>query len=375
MHDNPDSVPLSTAEKLARLRLIRSENVGPVTFRQLIARYGSAVDALDALPELARRGGLRRPIRICPRAEAEREIGLAEGLGMTPLYWGDRAYPRPLAHIEDAPAVLFALGHIHLLDKPMVAVIGARNASAAGRKLAGTIARDLGLAGYVVVSGLARGIDAAAHAATVATGTVAVLAGGADVIYPKENVEIYESIVKEGVVLSEMPPGTEPQARHFPRRNRIISGLSLGVLVVEANPRSGSLITARYALDQGREVFAVPGSPLDPRARGANRLLKDGAALIEDAGDIIEILRSQQERRIEEPDRLAVQVAPLEPPPGEDLDRARHQIRELLSLTPTAIDDLIRQTGLAPATVLTVMLELELAGLAERHPGGRVALV
>lgn len=321
--------PLSAAEKLARLRLIRSENVGPVTFRQLIARYGSAEEAVDMLPELARRGGRKRPIKVCSRAAAEREMADARKKAMTLLVWGDPAYPLPLAQIEDAPAILFQKGHAHLLEQPMVAMVGARNASSVGRKLAGTIARDLGAAGYVVVSGLARGIDGAAHAAAVPTGTVAVLAGGADVVYPRENETLYDQVVAEGAVMAEMPPGTVPQARHFPRRNRIISGLSLGVLVVEANPRSGSLITARYALDQGREVFAVPGSPLDPRARGANSLLKQGGVLVESAADIIDVLDAQKDRRIEETGRDSAPPL-LEPPPGEDLDVARASIQELL---------------------------------------------
>ena len=366
--------PLSSAEKLARLRLIRSENVGPVTFRQLIARFGSAAEAIDLLPELARRGGRKRPIRVCSQAAAERELAEARKKGMDALFFGDIAYPRPLAQIEDAPAVLFLKGHAHLLDRPMVAIVGARNASAIGRKLAGTIARDLGQAGYSVVSGLARGIDGATHAASVGTGTVAVLAGGADVIYPRENETLYHQIMESGAVLAEMPPGTVPQARHFPRRNRIISGLSLGVLVVEANPRSGSLITARYALDQGREVFAVPGSPLDPRAKGTNSLLKQGGTLVESAEDVIDVLEAQKDLRVEETGGQA-SAPPLEVPPGEDMDSARRNVQELLSPTPTAIDDLIRETGLAPATVMTILLEMELAGTAERHPGGRVALV
>jgi DNA processing protein len=355
------------------LRLIRSENVGPVTFRQLIARFGNARDAIDMLPELARRGGRKRPIKVCSLSTAERELAEARKKGMTPLYWGDADYPLPLAQTEDAPAVLFLKGHAHLLDRPMVAMVGARNASALGRKLAGTIARDLGQAGYIVVSGLARGIDGAAHAAAIKSGTVAILAGGADVIYPRENETLYGQMVESGAVLAEMPPGTVPQARHFPRRNRIISGLALGTLVVEANPRSGSLITARYALDQGREVFAVPGSPLDPRARGANSLLKQGGTLVETARDIIDVLEAQKEPWLQETGAQAA-PAPLEPPPGEDMDRARAVVQELLSPAPTGIDDLIRETGLAPATVMTILLELELAGTAERHPGGRVAL-
>ena len=365
--------PLSSAEKLARLRLIRSENVGPVTFRQLLTRFGSAAEAIDMLPELARRGGRKRPIKVCTRTAAERELAEARKKGMDALFFGDIVYPRPLAQIEDAPAVLFLKGHAHLLDRPMVAMVGARNASAIGRKLAGTIARDLGQAGYIVVSGLARGIDGAAHAASIGTGTVAVLAGGADVVYPRENETLYHQIMEGGAVLAEMPPGTVPQARHFPRRNRIISGLSLGVLVVEANPRSGSLITARYALDQGREVFAVPGSPLDPRAKGANSLLKQGGTLVESAEDIIDVLEAQKELWAEETGGQA-STPPLEPPSGEDMDSARRSVQELLSPTPTALDDLIRESGLAPATVMTILLEMELAGTADRHPGGRVAL-
>lgn len=371
-----DAPPPTTTddERLARVRLIRSENVGPVTFRHLLARFGSAGRAIAALPDLARAGGSKRPIAICPKAAAEKELAAAKRAGAIPLYWGDSDYPALLAAIEDPPPVLFAKGHTHLLTKPMVAVVGARNASAAGRRMAASLAADLGAAGYVIVSGLARGIDGVAHAAAMKTGTIAVVAGGIDVVYPKEHQALYDELTAAGLIVAEAAIGTEPQARHFPRRNRIISGLSLGVVVVEASLRSGSLITARLAADQGREVLAVPGSPLDPRAQGANRLIKDGAALIETAEDALHVLKALEERQIKEPGPSWL------PPPTlaaaeDEIALARAALQDLLSPTPTQIDELIRAAGLSPGAVLTVLLELELAGHIERQPGNRVALL
>ena len=278
---------LNPAERLDWLRLIRSENVGPITFYQLLARFGSAEAALAALPEVARRGGRSRPLAIGSRAAAERELAALAQAGGRLLAWGEPEYPQALAAVDDAPPLISVKGSTHLLARRAVAVVGARNASANGRRFARDIALQLGQNGLLVVSGLARGIDAAAHVGALPTGTAAVLAGGIDKVYPEENRALHDEIAERGVLLAELPVGTEPQARHFPRRNRIISGASLGVLVVEAATRSGSLITARFALEQGREVFAVPGSPLDPRCHGTNDLIRNGATLVEGAGDIL----------------------------------------------------------------------------------------
>ncbi len=364
---------LSDAEKLDWIRLARSEGVGPVTFFHLVRFYGGAAKALAALPELARRSGRKAPIRLGSEKDAERELAAVRRAGAELLGWLEPAYPVPLAAIEDAPPLMTARGNIALLSRRNVAVVGARNASANGRAFAERIARDLGTAGFVVASGLARGIDAAAHKGALATGTVAVLAGGIDVCYPPEHRALYDAIAEQGALVAELPPGTEPLARHFPRRNRIISGLSEGIVVVEAALRSGSLITARLAGEQGREVFAVPGSPLDPRCHGSNNLIRQGAALTENAEDVV---RGLGDRRVAaapaavlaEPD-----LAPLAPPAEADSDKARALLIEHLSPSPTAVDELVRQTELPPALVASALLELELAGRIERHPGNRVA--
>ena len=366
---------LNEAERLAWLRLIRTPNVGPITFHQLIARFGSAKQALNALPELARRGGRSKPLKICPAPVAERELAASERIGADVLFHGGPGYPAALAACEDAPPVLFALGHAHLLDKPAVAVVGARNASAAGVRFAREIAGALGARGLIVVSGLARGIDAAAHDGALTSGTIAVQAGGIDVIYPSENAELYAQIRDLGLLVSEISPGVQPQARHFPRRNRLISGTALGVLVVEAAPRSGSLITARLALEQGREVFAVPGSPLDPRARGANNLIRQGAILTESADDVFAALEETLRTPLKEP-RGSAMTHPMLAVPGEaELDAGRRRIAAMLSPTPVGVDELVRQCELTPAVVLTILLELELAGRLDRHPGNKVSLL
>lgn len=368
---------LSSTERLDRLRLARSENVGPVTFHQLLARYGSASDALNALPELAARGGRKRAIRIATKAAAERETDALEKVGGRFLIWGDPEFPALLAAVDPAPPVIAVRGHPHILTEQALAMVGARNASASGTRLAGTLARDLGKAGFVIVSGLARGIDAAAHRAALDTGTAAVLGGGLDIIYPEQNADIYEAIGDRGVLVSEMPLGTQPQARHFPRRNRLISGLARAVIVVEAALRSGSLITARFAAEQNREVLAVPGSPLDPRARGANGLIKQGAALIENADDVLMALELQsapQGTPMAEPDTPDYRSVDG-PPPAEPDDADRQRIVECLSVTPTEIDEIVRQTGLSVATVKIVVLELDLAGRIERDLGQKVSLI
>jgi DNA processing protein len=286
-----DGIRLTDEDRLDWLRLIRSENVGPRTFRALLNQFGSAQAALAALPNLARRGGASGPASICARADAERELKAARSAGVSFVAQGEPGYPWRLGMIDDPPPLIAVRGHLAVLERPMIAVVGARNASAAGIKLAGRLARELGEAGLAVVSGLARGIDAAAHRASLATGTIAVLAGGHNCIYPPENVELAGAILAQGAALSEMPLDQEPRAHDFPRRNRLISGLAVGVVVIEAARRSGSLITTRLALEQGREVFAVPGSPLDPRAEGCNSLLKQGATMVTEVEDVIAVLR------------------------------------------------------------------------------------
>jgi DNA processing protein len=363
---------LTEAEKLDWLRLLRCEGVGPVTFFHLVRFYGSAAKALEALPELARRSGRKQAIRIATRAEAEREIVATTRAGAQFLAWLEPDYPMPLAAIEDAPPLITIRGDASQVSRRCIGVVGARNASANGRAFAESLARDLGQAGFVIVSGLARGIDAAAHKGGLTTGTVAALAGGIDVCYPPEHRALYDAIAEHGALIAELPPGTEPLARHFPRRNRIISGLAEGVVIVEAALRSGSLITARLAADQGREVFAVPGSPLDPRCHGSNNLIRHGAALTENADDV---LRGLGEQRVER--KIAALGEPaLDPLPAlaeSDAEKARALVFEHLSPSPTPVDQLVRQTELPPAAVASILLELELAGRIERHPGNRVA--
>ena len=366
---------LEDAELLDWLRLIRSENVGPINFRRLLELYGGAGPALDALPELARRAGRARPIRIGTREAAARELAAIERLGGRAVALCEPDYPVPLAAIDDAPPVLFTLGDIGLLDRSCVAMVGARNASASGRRLARDLAGELGARGLVVASGLARGIDAAAHGGALGGGTIAALAGGLDVVYPPENEQLHRDIAERGLIVTEVPPGTVPTARHFPRRNRLISGLSLGVLVVEAALRSGSLITARCALEQGREVFAVPGSPLDPRARGCNHLLRQGAVLVESAEDVVQSLAGMAPHcgpARQPPAAEAEAAAPL--PSDGEIESVRRRIEALLGVAPVTVVEMIRQSHLSPAAVNMALMELELAGRAERQPGNRYAL-
>jgi DNA processing protein len=366
-------IRLNDEQRLDWLRLIRSENVGPRTFRALLNHYGGARAALDAIPDLARRGGAMRPIRVASADEAERELLAARRLGINLVALGEPEYPRGLQATDDAPPLLAVRGRLAMLAEPAVAMVGSRNASAAGMTIAERLARDLGEAGLIVVSGLARGIDAAAHRGSLARGTVAVLAGGHDRPYPPEHVDLLAAIVEHGAAVSEMPLGWTPRGRDFPRRNRLIAGLVFGVVVVEAARRSGSLITARRALDYGREVFAVPGSPLDPRAEGTNELLKQGATLVSSAQDVIAALSPLIERPPERPmEEPSLAVLPIAVPPDGD---ARQGITALLGPTPVAIDDLIRWSGAPTPVVLTALLELELAGRLARQAGGRVALL
>ncbi|WP_371422779.1 DNA-processing protein DprA [Tardiphaga sp.] len=362
---------LSDAQRLDWLRLIRSDNVGPRTFRSLINHFGSASVALERLPDLARRGGAARAGRICSADEAQREIDLGRKMGIMLVAPGEPGYLLRLAGIDDAPPLLGIRGKADALMRPMIAIVGSRNASGAGLKFAERLARDLGDAGFVIVSGLARGIDQAAHRASATSGTVAVLAGGHDKIYPPEHEDLLFALLDNGGAISEMPLGHVPRARDFPRRNRLISGAALGVVVIEAAHRSGSLITARMAAEQGREVFAVPGSPLDPRAAGTNDLIKQGAALVTEATDVINAVAPIMERPIELPSREPDDISSFDEP--DHSDRAR--VVALLGPSPVGIDDLIRLAGTSASTVRIVLLELELAGRLERHGGGLVSMI
>ncbi len=363
---------LSDAQRLAWLRLIRSENVGPATFRSLVNHFGSAQAALDALPDLARRGGARR-IRIASQSEALAELAAAEKAGVTLIALGEPGYPPALQAVDAPPPLLAVRGAPAVLERPAIAIVGARNASTAGRLMAERIARGCGEAGVVIVSGLARGIDAAAHNAALATGTVAVLAGGLDRIYPPEHEGLLADIVaRGGAAISEMPMGWTARAHDFPRRNRIISGCSLAVVVVEAARRSGSLHTARFAGEQGRVVLAVPGSPLDPRAEGCNDLIRDGAILARNAADVLEAASPMAGDHVPAgPVNEDAAPAPL-PPVADD---SRAVVIAALGPTPTAVDALVRHTGLPQAIVMVILLELEVAGRLERHGGNRVSLI
>ncbi|HEY3951277.1 DNA-processing protein DprA [Phenylobacterium sp.] len=355
---------LSDAERRDWLRLARTENVGPVTFDQLVRRFGSATRALEALPDLARRGG--RAIRLADGAVVEKELADGAALGARLIAACEPAFPQTLAALDPPPPVIWARGRLEMLARPGVAVVGARVASAAGQRFARGLAADLGRAGHVVVSGMARGIDAAAHEGSLPTGAVAVLAGGVDDIYPPEHAALYARIVEAGCVVSENEPGRAAVARDFPRRNRIIAGLSRAVVVVEAEFRSGSLITARLAAEQGREVLAVPGSPLDPRAKGTNDLIRQGAAICEGADDVLRALEGL--RNLREPDRE------YGAHPGSDPDDAlREAVAALLSPTPVSRDELVRATGAPAPLVFAALTELALAGRCELLPGGMVS--
>jgi DNA processing protein len=371
---------LDPQERLDWLRLCRTETIGPVSFFAMLRRFGSARAALDMLPQLARRSERSKIVTAVTRAEAEAELTAIHKVGAQILCWGEPLYPNALAAIDDAPPVLIVLGRTELLQKPMVSVVGARNASANGRRFSRDLAASLGRAGVVVVSGLARGIDAAAHLGALETGSVAVVAGGVDIVYPQENHGLHDALTSRGVIVGELPLGTEPQARHFPRRNRIISGMALGVVVVEAAARSGSLITARLALEQGRDVFAVPGSPLDPRCRGSNDLLRHGATLTEGPEDVLLQLGALLAVSTPPHTTASVQIptTPGWPPIQANQfigdDTGFELIIERLGPTPVAVDELVRQCHLSAAAVASLLLELELAGRVERHPGNLVSL-
>jgi len=350
-----------------RLRLLRTPGVGPVTFRQLIMRFGTPAAALAAVPDLARRGGGKAPA-IRTRDDAEHEIARVEKLGAKWLALGQGLYPRLLAELEDAPPLLIVKGDLNLLDRQAVAIVGARNASAAACRFARGLAYDLGQQDLAVVSGLARGIDSAAHDGALETGTIGVIAGGIDIFYPPENEGRQKRMYERGLVIAEMPPGTEPRARYFPYRNRIIAGMSSGTVVVEAAPRSGSLITARLAAEAGREVMAVPGSPLDPRAQGCNQLIRDGATLIQNAAHVVEAVRPF-ENRVHS--ASAAYEPPTEPLNGDD---ALALVEELVGPSPAPVDEIIRLSGASSGAVQMALLEFDLAGRLDRHAGGKVSL-
>ena len=357
-------------DQFDRLRLIRSPNIGPVTYRQLIERFGTARAALEALPDLVMRGGGSKAVLADPRA-IEREIAATLGVGARYLFLEDADYPELLTHLDNAPPAIIYRGNIGLLSRNPVAIVGARNASAGACRFARTLAFDLGQADFAVVSGLARGIDTAAHVGSIDGGTIAVIAGGIDIAYPPENRELQDEIAERGLLIAEMPPGTEPRARHFPYRNRIIAGLSLGTVVIEAAPKSGSLITARLAAEAGREVMAIPGSPLDPRSHGCNQLIREGATLVQNAAEIAELLRPMDAR-------VTHRAAPIKPASvviddGGEADR--RAVIDLMGMTYVSVDELVSQSGASQSVAQMVLLELELAGKLERGAGGKVRLV
>lgn len=376
-------------EQFATFRLMRTPNIGPITYHKLIQKYKSAQNAIDALPDFSR--NRQKPLIVATRSEAEDEIAKVQDFGAELLFHDDDLYPPLLTQIHDAPPVLTYKGNINVLRQDICGIVGARNASLSGIEMTKRISSALGQAGYAIASGLARGIDTIAHEQTYQTGTIAVVAGGVDVIYPSENTDLYHTLQEQGCIIAESPFGCEPQARHFPKRNRIISGLSRAVLVIEAALKSGSLITAQQAADQGRDVFAIPGSPMDPRAAGTNKLLQDGAYLTTCAQDMIDILGRQTIRPVPQkqkqtntdlftmPPEKAVENKPENSPksqnPKSEGDNLSKELLSLLSHTPVDIDLLIRQSGHAAADVQTILLELELSGHIEKHPGNKVNLI
>jgi DNA processing protein len=358
---------------LYRLQLIRSPNVGPVTYRQLLQRFGSAQKAIEALPDLASRGG-KQKFTVAPPGMIEREYNATHKMGAKYLFIDDPLYPELLANLDNAPPVISYKGRTELLQMPNVAIVGARNASAGACRFARQLGAELGRENIAVTSGLARGIDTAAHIGSLQTGTIAVIAGGIDVVYPPENIKLQDAIAENGFLIAEQPLGTEPRARHFPYRNRIIAGLAQGTVVIEAAPRSGSLITARLAAEAGREVMAIPGSPLDPRARGCNQLIREGATLVQDASEIAEIVRPIDHRAaIRSPHYLKEEAVPIIESPI-DVNAERTSVSELLGMTYVSVDEIVRQSGASTAAVQLVLLELELAGRLERGAGAKVRL-
>ena len=375
---NSTSQILSDSEKLAWLRLIRTENIGPVTFYRLVERFGSADKALEVLPSLAKRGGHKKNGDIYPAASAEKEMRALEKIGGKMIFAGDEDYPLALAAIDDAPPVLSVLGNSRLLHTSGIGMVGARNASINGRRFAEILAKDLGKAGQIIISGLARGIDTAAHQGALESGTVAVVAGGIDIVYPEENKKLYEDIKERGCIIAESPLGQKPFAQSFPKRNRLISGLSSGIVVVEASLRSGSLITARMAGEQGRDVFAVPGFPIDPRAQGPNKLLQEGAVLVQSAEDILNHINSFAAASRPQGLKEAVDSSYDTLAYEEDekiIGDAKEILMKQLSHMPVQMDEILRNSGLDIAAFNSALLHLEIAGQVARHSGGRIALL
>ncbi|NOR61100.1 MAG: DNA-protecting protein DprA [Rhodobacteraceae bacterium] len=369
------ALPQSEAEILAWLRLARSRRVGPSTFIRLLREHGNAEAALAALPQVASQAGAKS-YAACSGAQANTELEAGFKAGAELLCLGTAEYPPHLALIPDPPPVLWAIGDTSLAHRPAAGLVGARNASSLGQRMARILAEELGAAGYVITSGLARGVDTAAHFASLETGTIAVLAGGVDVVYPRENKALWQQITHQGLVVSEAPIGTAPQARHFPKRNRIISGISLGIVVIEGAAKSGSLITARNALDQGREVMAVPGSPLDPRATGCNMLLRDGAGLVRSGADVIEYLESAAQGVFALPAPATEVLQPMPAPPISTPKPAEipASLMSLLSTAPIPEDTLIRESGLPTPKAMELIFDLEMTGEITRHPGGMLSL-
>ncbi len=371
---HPPLPPTTEDDRISWLRLLRSRRVGPSTFYRLMTEHGSAQAALEALPEVARAAGVDK-YEICPEGVVLAEMKAARAAGARLICAGEAAYPTDLLQVSDAPPMMWAVGDVSVLSRPMISLVGARNASSLGVRMARALASDLGEKGYVIVSGLARGIDTAAHQASLETGTIAVLGGGVDVMYPAENTNLAQDIAEGGVRLSEQPMGLVPQARHFPRRNRIISGMARATVVVEAAAKSGSLITARNALDQGREVLAVPGHPFDARAAGCNMLIRDGARLVRNAEDIIEALPSEDAPAHQT--ELPLEVASNTTQPGgshPDSVTLHRQILERLGPSPIAEDQLIRDLAAPANNVSPALVDLELEGRIKRQAGGLLAL-
>jgi DNA processing protein len=363
---------LSEPERIAWLRLTRTDNIGPVTFQKLIRRYKTASRVLEALPHLTAKAGGSRGLNLYPTDLALREMEATAKIGVKLVAFGEPDYPMNLMHIDSSPPMLCMAGNFELVQRESVGIVGARTASASGRKMARILAHGLAEAGILVTSGLARGIDTAAHEAATPSRTAAVIAGGIDHLYPPENANLQKAIASEGLLITEMAIGTAPRAEHFPRRNRIISGMSRAVIVVEAALRSGSLITARFANEQGRDVFAVPGSPLDPRCEGTNKLIRDGATLLTSVDDVLSHLQSQMPP--EQSQLFERDEEPLLPPDEDTDDASRREVLSLLSANAIEIDDLIREANCAPEQVMAVLLELEVVGKLTRSAGGRVAL-
>lgn len=363
---------LSNQEKLDWIRLIRSENIGPRTFINLLDIYGSASEALKKIPQMSLRGGRSKPIKVCSLDSAKKEVELCKKYGARVIALCENEYPKILRNIPDPPPVITVLGDVNIFKKKSISLVGSRNASANSCKIVSELARDIGKGGFNTVSGLARGIDACVHKSSIDTGTIAVIAGGINNIYPQENRSLYAEIPKKGIIISEMPFNTIPKPHYFPRRNRIISGLSLATIVIEARLNSGSLITASYALDQGRDVFAVPGSPADPRSKGSNSLIKKGAYVVETFQDILDVLSGIGS--LKENTGFDFETLKIVVDDNVDLSDARSEVISKLGINPTLTDDIIRYTGLSASIVITILLELELAEKVDRIEGNKFSL-